>query len=154
MRVQVNTVVTVNYQMFSTDGVLIDENQAPMDYLHGGYDQILPAVEADLEGCVVGDKVSVELTPEQAFGEHDPELVFAEDLRLLPEDVQVGMVFETRDEDNEETTLHRVIEVDMQTGKVVLDANHPLAGLDLRFVAEVVAIRAASAAEISAVSGD
>lgn len=152
MRVQLNTVVTVNYQMFSTDGVLIDENQAPMEYLHGGYEQILPAVEAELEGCVVGDKVSVELRPEQAFGEHDPELVFAEDLRLLPDDVEVGMVFETRDEEYDETLLHRVVEVDMQNGKVVLDANHPLAGMDLRFVAEVLAIRAATAAEISAIT--
>ncbi len=152
MRVQLNTVVTLNYQMFSADGVLIDENQAPMDYLHGGYQQILPAVEAELEGCVVADKVTVELTPEQAFGEHDPELVFAEDIRLLPEELEVGMVFETRDEDEDETTLYRVVEVDMQNGKVLLDSNHPLAGMHLRFVAEVLAIRAATADEIEAYS--
>jgi FKBP-type peptidyl-prolyl cis-trans isomerase SlyD len=59
--------------MFNADGQLIDQNAAPIVYLHGGYDNILPAVEAALENKKAGDQVVVELSPEDGFGEYDAD---------------------------------------------------------------------------------
>ena len=59
MKISQDTVVSLNYRMFDSNNQLIDENQEPIVYLHGGYDNILPPVEAALEGHAVGDSISV-----------------------------------------------------------------------------------------------
>ena len=69
MQISQDSVVTFNYTMFDAQGNIIDKNHDPIVYLHGGYDNILPAVEAALEGKAVKDAVSVTMTPDQAFGE-------------------------------------------------------------------------------------
>ena len=97
MHIIPNSVVSLNYTMFNEEGNIIDQNQDPIVYLHGGYDNILPAVEAALDGKSVGDKVSVTLTPEEGFGEFDAQYVRQEDVGLFPPDIEVGMMFETRD---------------------------------------------------------
>ena len=146
MQITPNSVVSLNYTMFNADGDIIDQNQDPIVYLHGGYDNILPAVEAALDGKAVGDKVSVTLTPEEGFGECDPQFVRQEDVGLFPPDIEVGMMFETRDPDTEETMQFRVTAID--AGVVTVDGNHPLAGMTIRFDAEVLNIREASDEEI------
>ncbi|MFZ6725809.1 FKBP-type peptidyl-prolyl cis-trans isomerase [Undibacterium sp. MH2W] len=146
MQITPNSVVSLNYTMFNADGDIIDQNQDPIVYLHGGYDNILPAVEAALDGKAVGDKVSVTLTPEEGFGEFDPQFVRQEDVGLFPPDIEVGMMFETRDPETEETMQFRVTAID--AGVVTVDGNHPLAGMTIRFDAEVLNIREASDEEI------
>lgn len=146
MTIIANTAVTLNYAMFDADSNLIDQNQDPIVYLHGGHDNILPAVEAALEGKKVGDKISVTLSPEEGFGEIDPSLVHDEDVGLFPEDIEVGMMFETRDPETGESHQYRVTAID--AGLVTVDGNHPLAGMTVRFEAEVLDIRPASDEEI------
>ncbi|MFZ6766005.1 FKBP-type peptidyl-prolyl cis-trans isomerase [Undibacterium sp. Di26W] len=146
MQISKNTIVSLNYAMFNAEGALIDQNQQPILYLHGGYDSILPAVEAALEGKVAGDKVSVTLAPEDGFGEIDPGFVREEDISAFPPDIEVGMMFETRDPETEETMQFRVTVID--AGIVTVDGNHPLAGMTIRFEAEVIEVREASDEEI------
>lgn len=147
MQITQNTAVSLNYTMFNMEGETIDKNHEPIVYLHGGYDNILPAVEAALEGKNVGDTVTVTMAPEQAFGEFDQELVREEEIGLFPPDIEVGLMFETRDPETEETFQFRVTAID--SGRVTVDGNHPLAGMTIRFEANVLEVRTATAEEVA-----
>lgn len=147
MKITQNTAVTLNYTMFNMDGEVIDKNHEPIVYLHGDYDNILPAVEAALEGKAVGETVIVTMAPEQAFGEFDAELLREEEIGLFPPDIEVGLMFETRDPETEETFQFRVTAID--SGRVTVDGNHPLAGMSIRFEATVLEVRAATEEEVA-----
>lgn len=147
MQISMNSVVSLNYEMFDASGVMIDKNHDPIVYLHGGYDNILPAVEAALDGQDVGKTISVTMDPEDAFGEIDPSLVHEEDVGLFPPDLEVGMMFETRDPETGESAQFRVTAID--AGKVTVDGNHPLAGMQVRFEAHVLDVRPATEEEIA-----
>lgn len=77
MQIIKNTVVSLHYKMYDADNQLIDQTQPeePMTYLHGGYDGIFPLVEEQLQGKQVGDQIDVTMQAEEAFGDHEPELV-------------------------------------------------------------------------------
>jgi FKBP-type peptidyl-prolyl cis-trans isomerase SlyD len=87
-----------------------------------------------------GESVQVQLEPEQAFGEYDAELLRVEPAGRYGQGVEVGMEIE------EGERLYTV--TDVAGGKVVLDGNHPLAGIALRFTVEIIAVRPARAEEI------
>jgi len=112
-----------------------------ISYLHGGYGQILPALEAALDGKGMGETVHLQLEPEQAFGDYDAELVRVEPAQRYGEGITPGMQVE------EDERLYTV--TDVAAGKVVLDGNHPFAGMALRFSVVILAIRAASQEERS-----
>ncbi|AMO36458.1 FKBP-type peptidyl-prolyl cis-trans isomerase [Thauera humireducens] len=142
-----NSVVTLNYTVRDTDGAVIDDGQHPLVYLHGGYDGIFPVLEETLHGKKVGDTFQVKLQPEDAFGDYDEELILVEDAKLFPENIEVGMSFERVSDDGEEELIYRV--TDIADGKVVVDGNHPLAGVALVFDVTVAEVRAATAEEIA-----
>jgi FKBP-type peptidyl-prolyl cis-trans isomerase SlyD len=147
MKTQVvkNMIVTLAYKVTDTDGVLIDDGQAPLVYLHGGYDDIFPMIEEAMEGKCIGDSVSVTMEPDDAFGEYDDELIEIEPRSRFPSDLQVGTQFEgtSDDEDDQDPHIYRV--TDIHDDEVVLDANHPLAGMALVFNCTVTDISPASA---------
>ena len=142
-----NSVVTLNYTVRDTDGAVIDDGQHPLVYLHGGYDGIFPVLEETLHGKKVGDTFQVKLQPEDAFGDYDEELILVEDAKLFPENIEVGMSFERVSDDGEEELIYRI--TDIADGKVVVDGNHPLAGVALVFDVTVAEVRAATAEEIA-----
>jgi FKBP-type peptidyl-prolyl cis-trans isomerase SlyD len=138
-------VVTLNYKLSDAQGNLIEESSAPMVYLHGGYGNTLPKLEEALEGKTVGDKLDVQVEPDDAFGEYDAELVRMEMRDRLPSPIEVGMQFEgVQDESDPDAQTVIFTVTDVADDKVVLDANHPLAGMALRFSLEVVSVRPAS----------
>lgn len=142
-----NTVVTLKYTVQDTDGNMIDDGAQPLVYLHGGYDGVFPALEEALHGKKVGDSFEIKLQPEDAFGDYDEELVLIEDASQFPENIEVGMSFERVGEDGEEDLVYRI--TDIAEGKVVVDGNHPLAGVALVFDGSIAEVRMASAEEIS-----
>jgi FKBP-type peptidyl-prolyl cis-trans isomerase SlyD len=119
-----------------------------MNYLHGGYRGIFMNIETALEGKQVGDALRVKLQPEEAFGEYDADLVTVEPRHLFPENIEVGMQFERAgdEEEGEEDMLFTI--TDIAGDKVVVDGNHPLAGIALIFSCTVSGVRAATADEI------
>ena len=147
MEIAKNTVVTLNYTVRDPDGNMIDDGHHPLVYLHGGYDGIFPKLEETLHGRNAGEQLQVKLQPDDAFGEYDEELVLVEDQSLFPENIEVGMSFERVTEDGEEEIIYRI--TDIAEGKVVVDGNHPLAGVALLFDITVAEVREASAEEIS-----
>ncbi|MGL1833858.1 FKBP-type peptidyl-prolyl cis-trans isomerase [Rhodocyclaceae bacterium SMB388] len=142
-----NTVVTLKYTVQDTDGNMIDDGAQPLVYLHGGYDGIFPALEEVLHGKKVGESFQIKLQPEDAFGDYDEELVLIEDVSQFPENVEVGMSFERVGDDGEEDLVYRI--TDIAEGKVVVDGNHPLAGVALVFDGSIAEVRMASAEEIT-----
>ena len=110
-------------------------------YLHGGYGGLLEALERALEGHNPGETLRLQLEPEQAFGEYDPDLLRVEPAERYGEGIAVGMEVE------ENSVFYTV--TDVAGGKVVLDGNHPLAGIALRFSLQILAVRKASQEEIS-----
>lgn len=150
MKIAKNTVVTVNYTLSDAQGNLIEEGQEPMVYLHGGYENTLPKIEEALEGKEAGFQTTIQVEPEDAFGEYDAELVKVEPRNKLPTPLEVGMQFEgSPDEDDEDSEALIFTVTDIADDKVVLDGNHPLAGMALRFSLDVIEVRAASDEEIA-----
>jgi FKBP-type peptidyl-prolyl cis-trans isomerase SlyD len=150
MKIAKNTVVTLHYTLSDAQGNLIEESRDPMVYLHGGYDNTLPKIEEALEGKAVGYQTTIQVEPEDAFGEYDPSLIKIEPRNRLPEPLEVGMQFEgTPDSaESDETSLIFTV-TDIADDKVVLDGNHPLAGMALRFTLNVAEVRDATGEEIA-----
>lgn len=143
-----NCVVTLDYHVTDPDGEVVDEGREPLIYLHGGYDDIFPLIEESLQGKKIGESVKVKLQPDEAFGEYDADMVQVEPRKDFPKEIEVGMQFEGGPEEGEEDeiVIYRVTEI--ADDKVVLDGNHPLAGMALIFTCTVTAIRPASAEEL------
>jgi FKBP-type peptidyl-prolyl cis-trans isomerase SlyD len=150
MKVAKNTVVTVQYRLTDAQNNLIEDGREPMVYLHGGYENTLPKIEEELDGKDVGYASTIQIEPDDAFGDYDPELVKMEDRARLPEPVEVGMQFEGMPEGADADEMPVVFTVtEIADGKVVLDGNHPLAGMALRFELKVTDVRAATDEEIA-----
>ena len=147
MRIEKNTVVSINYKLSDSAGKIIEQPDAPISYLHGGYGGIFPMVEEKLHSNEVGYRCSVLMEPENTFGDHDSKLIRVEPRDLFPENVAVGMQFEGGEENTDEKSIYTI--TDVADDKVVVDSNHPLAGITLNFECTVTEIRAATEDEIS-----
>ena len=147
MQITKDTVVTLNYQLYGTDGELIEQTEEPVEYLHGGYGNMVPAVEKALEGKAVGETCRIRLEPDDGFGDYDADLVHVEPRDKFPDNVKVGMQFEGAGEESGEKIVYTV--TDVAEGKVVVDGNHPLAGQTLHFECTITNVREASEEERS-----
>ena len=147
MQVTKDMVVSLEYELHGTDGELIEKTEQPIEYLHGGYGGMFPAVEKALEGRSIGESCRVRLAPDEGFGDYDADLVHVEPRDKFPENVEVGMQFEGEGDQSADAVVYTV--TDIAEGKVVVDGNHPLAGQTLHFTCTVRGVRAASAEEMS-----
>jgi FKBP-type peptidyl-prolyl cis-trans isomerase SlyD len=146
MQIAQDTVVSLNYELLDSAGEVIEKTDDPVEYLHGGYDGIFSRVEEALSGKAAGETCEVYLQPVDAFGDYDEKLVQIEPRAKFPAKLEVGMRFEGEGGDAQGTLLYTV--TDIADGKVVVDGNHPLAGMALRFRCTVNAVRAATAEEL------
>ena len=147
MRIEHGAVVRLAYELKNAEGEALEDPDAQMDYLHGGYGGIFPKVEEALQGKEVGAEVAVTLEPEDAFGEYDAELLRVEPRARFPDTIEVGMQFEgVPDDAEQESLIYRVTSI--ADGKVILDGNHDLAGERLWFSCRVVDVRKATPEEI------
>jgi FKBP-type peptidyl-prolyl cis-trans isomerase SlyD len=146
MQIGKNTVVSLDIELMDISGELVERSEHSMTYLHGGYANIFPVVESALEGKTQGATLKLRLEPEEAFGDYDEELVRLEAREHFPEVLQVGMQFEGVPGEDGESCIYTV--TDIAEGKVVLDGNHPLAGMALDFACTVVGVRAATEEEV------
>jgi FKBP-type peptidyl-prolyl cis-trans isomerase SlyD len=149
-RVGAGKFVTINYTL-RTNGAIRHIRSAvwgdePLEYLHGG-GRLLPALERALEGKAEGERIRVTLPPEDAYGQRDKALqqrVSAEQFGGVDQ-VEAGMCFLAHSEDGHRVENVMITEVNEENGFVVVDTNHPLAGMTLEFDVTVVAVRDAPA---------
>ena len=151
MRIHKPCVVSLTWRLCDAQGAEIDELTEPVEFYYGG-DDLLPKVEEALEGQAVGFETQLHLEPEHAFGEYDSRLVCFEDRALFPAELEPGMRLEGLPEGAATPgmptdALYTVTEV--YPSHVVLDANHPLAGMALRIALKVISVREATESEIS-----
>lgn len=137
-RVEPGRKVRISYRIQEADGRLLEERtpETPYEYVQGS-GQILAAVEQALLGKPAGFKTEIHLSPREGYGDYDPGLVV--DLPRAsfpnPDDLKVGMKFNTRGPSGETLTV-RVI--DLEDEQVTVDGNHPLAGLELVFDVQIL----------------
>jgi FKBP-type peptidyl-prolyl cis-trans isomerase SlyD len=148
MQIAKHSVVTIDYTLTSPDGKVLDTSSGkqPLTYLHG-VGGIIPGLEAALEGKTAGDSVNAVISPEQAYGNKDPQMVQAVPRAAFKgvADIQPGMQFQAQSPQGPRV----VTVVSANDNEVTVDANHPLAGMQLTFDVTVKDVRAATADEIS-----
>ncbi len=143
-------VVALTWTLKDTLGEELDTLNDPVEFLVGGND-LLPVIEDALQGCTVGTTINLQIEPEQAFGDFNDQLVFLEARKLFPADLQEGMVLEGSalppgcNPDAPRDVLYTV--TDVYPEHVVLDGNHPLAGIAMRMRMQVRGVRAATEEE-------
>ena len=146
MEVARNTVVSLELELADLWGNLLQRSDAPIHYLHGGYDDLLPALERALEGKQAGEELTLRLEPEEAFGEYDEGLLRVEPRTSFPAELAVGVQFEGVPGGEQDGVIYAV--TDIAADRVVLDGNHPLAGIAIEFRCKIRNVRAATPREI------
>jgi FKBP-type peptidyl-prolyl cis-trans isomerase SlyD len=149
MKVVKDSVVSLRYDLTDVNaGVLLEKADDPISYVHGGYDGIFPVVEEAVEGKNVGDKFSVTMEPDEAFGEYEHDLIRVEPRAMFPKEVDIGMQFEGGAEDDEDDDFLLYTVTDITDDEVTVDGNHPLAGKTIRFDGTITAVRPATKEEL------
>ena len=146
MKITKNTAVTLQFKVTDLQGKLIEDGKEPSVYLHGGYGNTLPKIEAALDDRQAGYQTTLELQPEDAFGLYDDSLLRSLPKKQFPPGVKVGGQLEGHGEDGK-MMVFNVMKIKGDT--VLLDANHPLAGKALRFAIKVISVREASEEEVA-----
>jgi len=149
MKITEQCVVALTWTLKDTLGEVLDVLDEPIEFLVGGSD-LLASLEQALQGYAAGDTVELQLEPPQAFGDYDDRLLFLEPRHLFPENLEEGMGFEGLPEGcNTTAPKDRLYFVsDIYPDHVVLDGNHPLAGMALRITLKVHAVREALVSEV------
>lgn len=131
-------IVDVHYTGKLNDGSVFDssEGREPLRF-EVGSGQIIPGFESAIMGKVVGDKVTVTISPSEAYGESREELFVSIPNERLPGEVQVGQVLEATSQDGRSS---QVVVHEVNEDHVIINGNHPLAGKELVFDIEVVSI--------------
>ena len=148
MRIEANTWVTVRYRLYDSQGEPLEEGEREWTYLHGGYGAVFPRIETALAGHEPGYTTTLYLEPEDTFGDYDASLLRIAPRERFPADLEAGMTFESVPGEAPDGELYTV--TDMTGDAVVLDGNHPLAGMALRFDLEIEDVRAATEEEVAA----
>lgn len=148
MQIAKDTVVTISYELKDRQGQVVEKAGSLISYIHGGYDGIFPLVEEALHGKDIGDGCTVQLEPDDAFGEYDETLLRVEPRDAFPENISVGMQFEGGAENADEDDYILYTVTDVSDDKIVVDGNHPLAGMALDFNCKVIEVRPATDEEL------
>ncbi|MFT3814236.1 MAG: FKBP-type peptidyl-prolyl cis-trans isomerase [Acidovorax sp.] len=151
MEIKEQCVVALTWVLKDSLGEELDVLDTPVEFLVGG-DDLLARIDEALRGHAVGDKLSLNLEPEEAFGDYQDQLIFLEPRALFPEELEEGMTFEGHalpegcNPTAPRDALYTV--TDIYPEHVVLDGNHPLAGIGLRLALTVHGVREATEEEI------
>ena len=152
MKINQQCVAALSWTLLDTLGEELDVLTDPVEFLIGG-DDLFQVIEDALQGYSAGATLNLHIEPEQGFGEYNEQLVFLEPRRLFPPELEEGMTFEGSalpagcNPDAPQDVLYTV--TDIYPDHVVLDGNHPLAGIALRLTLTVRAVREATEEEIS-----
>lgn len=143
MQISKNKVAGIHYTLRDSSGTILDtsDGRDPLFYLHGA-GNLIPGMEEGLEGKEKGDKFQLKISPEKGYGEKDPTMT-----QKVPrtafgdQEVKKGMKFST-----DRGAVVTVTDVGLES--ITVDANHPLAGVELNFAVEVMEVRNATAEEL------
>jgi FKBP-type peptidyl-prolyl cis-trans isomerase SlyD len=139
--------VSLTYTITDESGDILERIDLPINFIQGQDSEIIEKVSQALEGHGVGDVVNVTLSPAEGFGEHQPELTFADDIDNVPAQFHnIGAVVEFQN-DHGETRVFRVTNI--EDGKLTVDGNHPFAGKKITYNITVESVRDATPEELA-----
>ncbi len=145
------SVVALTWTLKDTLGEVLDVLDDPVDFLVGG-DDLLEKIQEALLGAQPGAQLDLHLEPEDAFGDFDDQLIFLEPKGIFPAGLEEGMVFDGHSLPkgfSSEAPQHAIyIVTDIYPEHVVLDGNHPLAGIAIRLHLKVESVRPPTAEEL------
>ena len=150
MEIKSPCVVALTWTLMDTLGETLDVLDEPVEFLVGGAD-LLPKIEEALQGHAAGAKLDLHLEPEDAFGDFNDQLIFLEPRSLFPAEVEEGLTIEGTalpqgcNPEAPRNVLYTIAQ--LYPDHVVLDGNHPLAGIALRLSLKVAAVREATEEE-------
>ncbi len=146
MKISDGKAVQIDYTLRNDAGEVLDssEGRQPLAYLHGA-GNIIPGLEAALEGKGAGDTLSVSIPPADGYGERDETMMMTVLLSQFPDPSQarLGAQFNVQTDQG----VHLATVTAVTAGGVTLDLNHPLAGETLHFDVAVVDVKEASEEE-------
>lgn len=151
MEITPQCVVALTWTLKDTLGETLDVLDEPVEFLVGG-DDLLGKIQEALQGYEPGARVQLHLEPEDAFGDFDEHLIFLEPRHIFPAELEEGMVFDGHhlpqgfNGDAPKNAIYVV--TDLYPEHVVLDGNHPLAGIAIRLDMKVESVREATEEEI------
>ncbi|MDD1651261.1 MAG: peptidylprolyl isomerase [Methylococcaceae bacterium] len=147
MQIETHKVVSIHYTLTSDEGDILDssEGQEPLTYLHG-LGNIIAGLENALTGRAVGDKFTVSVAPAEGYGERDDAMVQSVPKSAFQgvDEILPGMQFQAQSPEG----MQLVTVIDVEGDDVILDGNHPMAGLNLNFTVEITEIRDATREEL------
>lgn len=141
-----NKLVFITYSILDSRGMVVEQHDMPVGYVHGANSGILLAIEQAVDGRVVGERVEITLAPEEGYGERDESLVYVEELENVPPEfhrVGAEVLFQ-----NEAGDTKAFYVTAIEDGKLTLDGNPSLAGQSVTCLVNVVDIRDATPEEI------
>lgn len=134
--------VSLIYSISDTEGNVLEQSDLPVNYIHGGETELIGGMDKAVAGKSVGDEVTITLTPDQGFGEHDPDLTFTDDLENVPPQFrQLGAEVQMQ---NEQGEVKSFFVTRIENGKLTVDGNHPLAGKNLKVKVKILEVRNAT----------
>ncbi|MFT3788038.1 MAG: peptidylprolyl isomerase [Tepidisphaeraceae bacterium] len=149
MPITKNSVVSFDYTLTDNAGKVLDTSsgRSPLVYMHGA-GNIIPGLESQMEGKNAGDAFQAKVPPEQAYGVKNDQLIQAVPRTAFPANqmIMVGQEFQARGP-NGQAGVVRVVKV--EDNQITVDANHPLAGVELTFDVKIVDVRDATPDEIA-----
>ncbi len=141
-----NKLVYITYSILDARGMVVEQHDIPVGYVQGANSGILPAIESAVDGCKIGDRVEITLSPEEGYGLRDESLVFVDDIENVPPQfrrVGAEVLFE-----NEAGETKPFYVTSIENGKVTVDGNPSLAGQSVTCLVNVMDIRDATPEEI------
>ncbi|MES9992598.1 MAG: FKBP-type peptidyl-prolyl cis-trans isomerase [Candidatus Thiodiazotropha sp.] len=134
--------VSLTYSISDPDGNLLEQSDLPVSYVHGGETELIGGMDSAVAGKRQGEEVMLTIPPAEAFGEHDPNLTFTDDLENIPTQLrQLGAEVQMQN-DNGDVKSFFVTRI--ENGRLTVDGNHPLAGKTLVVKLKILEVRDAT----------
>jgi FKBP-type peptidyl-prolyl cis-trans isomerase SlyD len=147
MQITNQKVVSIHYTLTNVDGDIIDssEGHEPLAYLHG-FGNIIPGLENALAGRAAGERFTVSIAPDEGYGERDDAMVQSVPRSAFQgvDEIRPGMQFQAQSPEG----MQLVTVLGVEADEVILDGNHPMAGLTLNFAVEITDVRDATREEL------
>ncbi len=134
--------VSLTYSITDEHGNVLEQSDLPVSYVYGGDTELVGGVDEAIRGKVAGEKVEVTVPPEQAFGDHDPDLTFTDNVANVPPEFRrLGAEVEMRNDEGEARTFYVT---DIEGDKLTVDGNHPMAGKTINVNISILEVRDAT----------
>ena len=143
--------VSLTYTISDSEGRLLEQNDIPVNYVHGGETELIGGMDRAVAGKRAGERVEMEIPMEDGFGPHDPGLTFTDDLENVPPQFRhLGAEVQMQNESGEAKVFYVT---HIENGKLTVDGNHPLAGKRLHVSVQILEVRDATTADMAPPGG-